>query len=277
MIKNNLDKKAILIVEDDNDLAENLATHLAHAGYYTMSVDNVNEACKKLENQKFHMIIVDLHLGDQTGEKVISVIRKDLCGLNIRSPIIVCTGNMTSQKFYQIQHHIDDVMVKPVEVKDVLEKADIWTNKLSIKDHAKKVIRPRNKIQILVADDDINLVDNICAYLKSSDFNPVPCYDILDTRTKLALQKFDCILIDRHMNTRDSTELLISMRQDLSIPNARTPTIMMTGDLNEDFIRFLAKDIQGFIRKPMQMTDLPRYINMVLEKNKVEDSSVSRF
>jgi DNA-binding response OmpR family regulator len=261
-----IEKKSVLIVEDDTDLAEVFKDALEMAGYNTLQASNVYEAYKKLENQKFHLIVVDMHLGPQNGEKVINVIRKDLRGLNIRSPILVCTGQLNLNSFHEIQNFVDDVLIKPVQAEDILKKAHYWTQKLSNKDHSKKSIIRQNKLKVLVAEDDIDLADNITTYLKSADFQVVTSYSYSDLRQKLTLQKFDCIILDRHINQQDSSHLAQQLRQDLTSLNNKTPVIMATADLTEDFIKSLCNEIQGFIYKPFSLSDIPKYINVLLDK-----------
>lgn len=262
-----VEKKSVLIVEDDTDLAEAFKDALELAGYHTQQATSVYDAYKKLENQKFHLIVVDMHLGPQNGEKVINVIRKDLRGLNIRSPILVCTGQLNLNSFHEIQNFVDDVLIKPVEAEEILKKANFWTQKLSSKDHSKKSIVRQNKLKVLVAEDDIDLADNMTSYLKSSDYQVVTSYSYNDLRQKLSLQKFDCIILDRHINQQDSSQLARQLRQDLTSLNNKTPIIMATADLTENFIKALCNDIQGFIYKPFSLSDLPKYINVLLDKD----------
>ena len=261
-----VEKKSILIVEDDTDLSDALASALEGAGYQTLQAENVYEAYKKLENQKFNLIIVDMHLGAQTGEKVINVIRKDLRGLNLRSPIMVFTGHLNVNVFHEIHNFIDDVLIKPVDLSEILKKADYWTARLSNKDHTKKSVIQQKRTRILIAEDDIDLADNMTSFLKSTDYLVTTCYNYPDLKSKLALQKFDCILLDRHINQQDSSNLARQIRQDLGNMNCKTPMIMVTADLSEDFIKSVCSDIQGFVHKPFNLSDLPRYINNLLEK-----------
>lgn len=264
MIKDQQTRKSILIVEDDVELADSMTTFLNKAGYFTLSANTVTDAIKKLENQKFHLVVVDLLLGDQTGEKVIHVIRKDLCGLNIRTPIMICSGQLRPKVLSNIKHLIDDAIIKPFNLLDLLTKANHWTNILSKKDPT-KTMHTDNKMQILVIDDNTELTDNICAFLNQDEtFNAIPCYNILDTTLKITRQKFDCILMDRHLKSKESTEVIKSLRSDKSSLNHKTPVIVITGDLTETFINELRDDVQGFVRKPLAMRELTHVIYFVV-------------
>ena len=224
LFKNSLDRKSILIIDDNIELADSLCEYLGNHGYFTLAAYNVNDAIKKLENQKFHLIVVDLHLGDQNGEKIINVIRKDLCGLNMRSPILVCSGHLDSKSLVSLRHY--------------------------------------------VVDDNAELADNICNFLNSDDtYNALACYNILDTKLKLGKQKFDCILMDRHLRQRESTELIKLLRSDMSLPNHKTPIVVITGDLTDSFVTLLRDDVQGFIRKPLALRELNNVINFVVSSS----------
>lgn len=262
--KNNLDKKSVFIIEDDSELAANISDTLTASGYATLIADNVQDAIKKLENQKFHLVIVDMHLGSQTGEKIIHVIRKDLCGLNLRTPIMVCSGQLKPKMLQNIRHFVDDVIIKPFKMEDLLERTRRWTQVLSSKDTSRKQMTDQ-KFPILVIDDNAELVDNICIFLESdASFLPVPAYNLPDTQLKLSRQKFDCILIDRHIRQKQCTELIKALRADLGAPNNKSPVIVMTGDLNEEFVNILRDEVQGFIRKPIALKELANVINFAI-------------
>jgi len=261
---NKLDKKSILIIEDDHELAANTSEILTAAGYLNLVSDNVQDAIKKLENQKFHLVIIDMHLGNQTGERIIHVIRKDLCGLNIKTPVLVCSGQLKSKMFENIKHSIDDVIIKPFKMDDLLEKVHRWTQQLSVKGAGGRVLSDQ-KSPVLVIDDNAELVDNICAYLSNDvNFLPVPSYNLQDTQLKLSRQKFDCILIDRHIRQKQCTEIIKALRKDQSAPNNKSPVIIMTGDLSDDFVTLLRDDVQGFIRKPVVLKELANVLNFAI-------------
>jgi DNA-binding response OmpR family regulator len=264
LFKNNLDRKSVLVIEDDLELADSVTEMLTQAGFFTLATDNVADAIKKLENQKFHLVIVDMHLGNQTGEKIIHVIRKDLCGLNIRTPILVCSGQLKPKMFENIKYYIDDVVIKPFKLADLVAKAKHWTNVLSSKDPANKLLTGQ-RYPVLVIDDNAELVDNICAYLSSDGaFQPIPSYNFADTQLKLSRQKFECVLIDRHIRQKECTEIVKSLRAESSAPNNKTPVIVMTGDLSEEFITMLRDDVQGFVRKPIALKELANVINFAV-------------
>ena len=268
LFKNSLDRKSILIIDDNIELADSLCEYLGNHGYFTLAAYNVNDAIKKLENQKFHLIVVDLHLGDQNGEKIINVIRKDLCGLNMRSPILVCSGHLDSKSLVSLRHYVDDAIIKPFKPHDLLAKANHWTNLLSTKDPTQTQIVSEVKLQVLVIDDNAELADNICNFLNSDDtYNALACYNILDTKLKLGKQKFDCILMDRHLRQRESTELIKLLRSDMSLPNHKTPIVVITGDLTDSFVTLLRDDVQGFIRKPLALRELNNVINFVVSSS----------
>ncbi len=264
IFKNSLGRKSILVIEDDAFLSEAMCTGLGEIGYTTQSADNFADAIKKLENQKFHLIIVDIFLGAQTGEKIINIIRKDLFGLNIKSPILVCSGYLKQNILENIRQHIDDAIVKPFDLKDLFEKANFWTNQLSTKDNAKSRMVTNTKPKILIIDDDQELADNICTYLNHTTYQALVSYSIMDSKIKLSRQKFDFILIDRHLKHRESTEIIKSLSADASQLNYKTPIVAMTGDLSDDFILFLRENVEGFIRKPIDLTELPYMINNIL-------------
>lgn len=259
MFKNRLSEISILVVEDDEELSQAFSYRLQSVGYSTVTASTVSEAIKKLSNQKFQLIIVDMILGRETGEKIINVIRKDLCGLNTKSPILVCSGQLKIDMFDEIQHFVDDVIVKPFELDVLVQKANYWTSQPSRKDNSKsRVISSSPKL--LVVDDDKNLADNICGYLNRMRFQAVASYRISDAQAQLSKERFDFILMDRHVAHSESTDLIKNLVTDIASPNRTTPIVVMTGDLSEDFINLIRQNVDGFLRKPVPLMDLPKMI-----------------
>lgn len=254
-------KKSVLIIDDDTELAHMYGEILAISGYMAVCASNLTDAYAKLDNQKFNLIVVDLQLGRQNGEKIISTIRKDLAGMNVQTPIIVCSGRLTAEVLKFIRPYVNEIMVKPVSAQTLLAKAHLLTAKGTT---VEKPSIPAKTVKghVLVADDDVEFTDNVCSALRSLDYIPTPAYEMSDIKQKLSRQKFDCILLDRHLGERDGSEIVFYLRTSLT-NNKETPVIMVTGDMSEELIKNNHDYIQGFIRKPINLQEIPRYIENV--------------
>jgi two-component system catabolic regulation response regulator CreB len=70
-----MDKKQILIIEDESSIADTIVFALKKEGYETKWVTTGGEALKALDNGIFSLIIIDIGLPDTNGFDLIKIIR----------------------------------------------------------------------------------------------------------------------------------------------------------------------------------------------------------
>ncbi len=100
----------ILLVEDDQDLADSLRHRLA-GSFQVTTVANGQKALHELAIGDFQAIILDLSLPDITGQTLCQKMRADAH----HQPIIALTGqNELGTKVTALELGFDDYLVKPV-------------------------------------------------------------------------------------------------------------------------------------------------------------------
>jgi DNA-binding response OmpR family regulator len=85
-----MDKKKILIVEDDQDALKVLAKTLATEGYSIITADNGSDAIKLAKSEHPDLIVLDILLPDMDGDDVSMILKENFETQNI--PIIYLTG-----------------------------------------------------------------------------------------------------------------------------------------------------------------------------------------
>lgn len=80
----------ILVVEDDQPIAELLAVVLESEGYHGEIAATGREALEQLSGGAFRLVILDLHLPDMDGREVLRAIRESPTTKDL--PVIVVTG-----------------------------------------------------------------------------------------------------------------------------------------------------------------------------------------
>ena len=118
----NTDTK-ILIVEDDTDINNILATALKKEGYASTQVFSGTEAKLMLELKKgeFSLVLLDLMLPGVSGEEVLEEIRK--VG---EIPVIVLTAkDSLDNKLSMRTGGADDYITKPFDMKEVIARVQI--------------------------------------------------------------------------------------------------------------------------------------------------------
>jgi len=114
----------ILIIEDDNILAEAINTSVLSYGIIGTSVSNGNHADQLLEQAKhdgqaFDAVILDLNLPGKDGVEVLTSVR----ARNDLTPILVLTARTAlSDKVDCLQRGADDYLLKPFAVPELVAR-----------------------------------------------------------------------------------------------------------------------------------------------------------
>lgn len=106
-----------LVVEDNADLNKTVCTYLTNHGYEAVGCLNANDAYDALYEQVFDLIISDIMMPVVDGFEFVEAVRS----VNPEIPILFMTARddlAAKQKGYRIG--IDDYMVKPIELEEVL-------------------------------------------------------------------------------------------------------------------------------------------------------------
>ncbi len=137
------DKTKILVVDDDEHIAELISLYLIREGYDTKEVYNGNDAVKAFEEYKPNLIMLDIMLPGLDGYGVCKEIRKT-SGV----PIIMLTAKGdTIDKVLGLELGADDYMVKPFEPKELTARV-------------KAVLRRYDKTEN-TADENVLTFDNL--------------------------------------------------------------------------------------------------------------------
>lgn len=99
----------ILIVDDENDIAELISDILEDEGYETVIANDGNTAISKVKEEDFDLILLDVMMPDISGTEVCATIR------NLTScPIIFVTAKTTlTSKLVGFEVGADDYVTKP--------------------------------------------------------------------------------------------------------------------------------------------------------------------
>jgi len=109
----------ILIVDDEKDLCEILEFNLISEGFETDIAHSAEEALKK-DLDKFDLILLDVMMGEMSGYKMASKVRKEL---NLTIPIIFLTAK-TAENDLLTGFNVggDDYISKPFSIKEVVAR-----------------------------------------------------------------------------------------------------------------------------------------------------------
>lgn len=130
------EKKRILIVEDESNIAQLLAVNLMLAGYDYEIASDGEEGLEKALTGAFDLILLDLMLPKMNGFEVCARVRKKLS-----TPIIMVTAREEEKdKILGLDTGADDYVTKPFSLNELLSRI-----KANIRRNANELINPEKE------------------------------------------------------------------------------------------------------------------------------------
>lgn len=117
-----MQKKSILYVEDELELAVEVIEGLEEAGYRVIHSKTSQDALNKAANEKFYCLVFDIHLAVGTGDEVISKIRNNRIHVNNITPCVVVSSHLNKELVVKLADLIQGALVKPYLIDHLLDK-----------------------------------------------------------------------------------------------------------------------------------------------------------
>lgn len=144
-----MDRKTILIIEDDTDLKDGLSFSLQAEGYRIRTASTVKEGLQIFRRQGCDLILLDCNLPDGNGFDLCTLVKGES---NI--PIFMLTARDTEMdEVRALETGMDDFMSKPFSL-------------AVLKARIKKLMR-RDAQQIPLSSGDIRIDRNLCKVYKN--------------------------------------------------------------------------------------------------------------
>ncbi len=127
----------ILVVEDDIQLNQIVCTFLNDHGFYAKGCLNANDGYDAMYNNIYDMIITDIMMPEIDGFEFAKSVRN----INKNIPIMFMTAKEdmhSKQKGYQLG--IDDYMVKPINLEEMLLRVNALLRRAHIENEKKLVV-----------------------------------------------------------------------------------------------------------------------------------------
>ncbi|MFA5422319.1 MAG: response regulator [Phycisphaerae bacterium] len=262
-----MDKKQILIVDDEMDTRLVLEKRLTAEGYSVVMAYNGNNALSIAMSKYPDLIILDRVLGDMLGEEVAAKLKKNPKTRDI--PIIFLSALFSEKDEVEMGHVFDNekMLAKPYDIKKLLtliEELLLVSGRKSMgykSPEGKRIMD--TKISVLVIEDEEDVGKVLECRLKSDGFD---VYSAADgpTGLKIADEKNpDVILLDWVMPKMSGLEVLCNLKQ-----NERTRDIivlMLTAkNMMDDVSTAFANGADDYIPKPFDGAELGQKIRSIL-------------
>lgn len=107
-----LNGSKVLIVDDNRELREMLATFLSKNGLVIVQASNGLEAIRQFNQARFDIILTDICMPGMNG----NILTKQIKNINRTMPVIAITGSPEL-----VENHFEKVLTKPFKLSSVLE------------------------------------------------------------------------------------------------------------------------------------------------------------
>jgi len=113
-----MEKKSILIVDDDKTLLTSLAQILTNEGYQVDTADTGQKAIEKSKTQFYHLALLDIKLPDMEGTQLLTAI-KDTTPKMMK---IIITGYPSLDNAVEaVNKGADGYVIKPIDTNKLLD------------------------------------------------------------------------------------------------------------------------------------------------------------
>jgi len=110
----------ILLIEDDERIAQNIAHMAREEGYAVTVCHTANDGLERAETDPFDLIILDWMLPDGDGIEICKTLRKE----RIACPILMLTArSQVEDRVAGLETGADDYLTKPFAMKELLARA----------------------------------------------------------------------------------------------------------------------------------------------------------
>jgi len=228
-----MSEKRILIIDDDEDLSLIISDMLESYGYHVTCAATCEEAFSLLEEQVYHLILLDINLPDATGFEVC----KELRTVSTVPVIFASARTSETDRITGFDIGGDDYLPKPYSMKELLSRVNALMRRTYGFSEQEKIVKFGN------------IVVNITARTVTRENEAV----------SLSLREFDLLAyLCEHKNTAVSKEkLLAEVWGTFSMVEMSTVTV---------HIRWLREKLEADPAKPVYIKTVFK-VGYMLEVN----------
>lgn len=200
----------VLVIDDNEDLAENIAEILDDVGVEVRLAKDSDEALAAFDEQPWSLVLTDVRMPGRDGLELLSIIKQRSPG----TPVLVMTGYADRNTLHRAHESGALAVVnKPIDLDALLELVG-------------RIAEARNPV--LIVDDDASLCSNITDILSEErGMLPHPAASIELARRLASVIDFHAALID--LRLPDGNGLLLARELQSRPDGSVRPVILMTG------------------------------------------------
>lgn len=219
--------KILLIVEDDRDFAKTLMNIARKRGYKCLVAGDGRNGLLLAAENAVNAIILDLHLPDMDGMRVLDQLKDNLKTRHI--PVHIITGMADMGTVVPLKKGAIGYLAKPVQQEDLN----------SVFARIEDLLRSEVK-KVLVVEDDKNTQTAIQSLLKQKNIEITPAGTGSAALKLIKDTVFDCIILDLKLPDMTGFEWLKTVEQESGEDGAPPIIIYTAKELTEEENRQLS-------------------------------------
>jgi DNA-binding response OmpR family regulator len=222
----------VLVVDDNRELADNLAEILVDEGHHAVTAYSGEEALAAAANNRFDFVLTDIRMPGMDGVELISKLHE-------RDP---------SATYLLMTAHASDGLLAAAAELGIA--GAVLTKPLAIEKLLELILAPAGA-RLLIVEDDAELAQALGASLESRGFGVRVAHTLAEARAAIAETPPDMAIVDVILPDGDGVALI---RELCSPPSAShgVPVVLMTGlgKFDAEELRRLAPGSIQFLTKP---------------------------
>jgi len=247
--------KNILIIEDSKIINNVIKKELTKFEFKVNQAFTYSQAKDALESDKFHLIILDLHLPDGEGSELIANIQS-----LTKTKVVVLTSSQDEDLREELfQYGILDYIIKDKNLLYSIAEIIKIINNISTK----------TKDKVLIIDDSKFICKQVKVILEPRNYKLSMAYTAISGLEKLKSESFDLVILDMELPDMHGIKVLEYIRRDIRFSNI--PIVVLSGTSTPEIIRNVLKNgANDFLKKPFVFEEFILKVDLWIDYFKKE-------
>ena len=267
-------RASVLLIDDSMTFRERFAELLRSQGYHVMSAESGEEGLRSAARHRPDAVVVDGVLPGMDGPSVIRKLRLDAALRD--TTCVLLTGSETfGTELLALESGADAFVNKSEDLDMMLARVTAALrnlNKASNAGSERETASLHSPKRILAVDDSTTYLHSLHDILSGEGYDVILAHSGAEALDMLAMQKVDCILLDRLMPGMDGTEVCRRLK---AAPATRDiPLIMLTAmEDREAMIEGLSTGADDYVLKSNELGVLKARVRAQLRRKQFEEES----
>jgi CheY-like chemotaxis protein len=260
-----MEKKNILIIDDDPDFTESTRLLLQSSGYAVDTARDGKEGLEKARETRPDFILLDIMMPGKEGYSTCRELKEDpvTCAIPVlMASSISSRGGRGYAARIAKYHRADDFIEKPFKREDLIGRIRKLLEK------AREICEPKKARKILVVDDDPDFSFSIEQILAASGYEVFLAESGVEAIKMANAFTPDAILLDVMLPDRDGFSVCLELKKD---PKTHAIPVVIITSVGKEFVEpEYAQEIagehwaDGFMSKPVKPEQLLEKLEEVM-------------